>query len=442
MNIINDPYSSRTAGVGQGITTALQGLLEGVAHGKAKELHQRNISRALQPYGFSQEQAQDFSFLPPEIQKMAFEAQAGGSNADLFGGQQESPAQQLLQQQPQNKFAQAREDGPQSQLSQALAYLKQQNPNLELTPQAGGENFLQNLQRQAPQQQSFMRALENPKETNLLDSLLKNAPQETPEQNTAVARQPNLGTAPIAPTRPTVDQLLNAANKTIGKRREHFLKLAQIESNREEKIKAHREKETDISRREQHRVDKETEPYYKKLTTEAKGAKEANRRLGRMEELVDKGNLPHPLLNSFIKTIGHGVWGIGFDLDVLAGADAAEFKQLSNEFIEGAKAIFGNRITDNDLKAFMATIPDLSQSDAGKKRIIHNMRQANEAKFIKKQAADQIIRENGGKRPADIEMLVDKRTEKQLDDLAERFIQGYKPTKENKGTFAHNDYLS
>jgi len=64
MNIINDPYSSRTAGVGQGITTALQGLLEGVAHGKAKELHQRNISRALQPYGFSPEQAQAFSFLP------------------------------------------------------------------------------------------------------------------------------------------------------------------------------------------------------------------------------------------------------------------------------------------------------------------------------------------------------------------------------------------
>src|SRR5690606_29811545 len=56
-----------------------------------------------------------------------------------------------------------------------------------------------------------------------------------------------------------------------------------------------------------------------------------------------------------------------------------EFVKLSNSFLRGAKTMFGSRITDADLRAFMKMVPTLSQTDSGKKAIIRNMKIFNKA---------------------------------------------------------------
>ena len=181
---------------------------------------------------------------------------------------------------------------------------------------------------------------------------------------------------------------------------------------------------------EQREIDKETLPYYRDVLKEYKGAKENERRLMRMENLVRKGDLDSPAFSSLMDTISKGIFGFGINLDALRSPDSQEFKKLSTEFLKNAKNLFGNRVTDNEIKLFMQMVPTLNQSDKGKLRVINNMRAYNQAEMLKKQAMDEIIKENGGRRPRNIEMLVEERIGPQLDALAERFQKGFNISEE------------
>lgn len=191
---------------------------------------------------------------------------------------------------------------------------------------------------------------------------------------------------------------------------------------------------------EQVAIDKEYQPMVKEIRDKYKGALEDNRSLDRMERLIETKNLSRPRFASLIGALKHGIGGyIGLDLTSMLTPESQEFEKLSQGFLKGAKNIFGSRITDNDLNAFMKTIPNLSQSREGKRRIIYNMRLFNEATIAKKKAADEILNENNGHVPRNFEGLIESRAKDQLDNIAERFNAGYqKPKKEHhklKDTF-------
>jgi len=175
---------------------------------------------------------------------------------------------------------------------------------------------------------------------------------------------------------------------------------------------------------EQRDIDKETKPFFDKITKESREAKKNDMRLNRMEELVRKGNLTGPLLSSVLETASKGIFGLGIDLTGLINADSQEFNKLSKDFLKGAKEIFGSRITDFDAKAFLSTVPSLLQSDEGKMRVINNLRLFNDASAVERQALEQIIEENNGRRPRNLESLVEKRSKEILDNLADQFKKG------------------
>ena len=200
---------------------------------------------------------------------------------------------------------------------------------------------------------------------------------------------------------------------------------------KESSLKAEREKrrETFETRKErvaeQREIDKETLPYFKETLKSYKGAKETERRIGRMENLVREGKLDSPIFSSTMDTISKGIFGFGINLDALRSPDSQEFKKLSIEFLKNAKNLFGPRVTQSEISMFMQMVPTLQQSDKGKLRVINNMKAYNEAEKVKKLALDQIILENNGRRPRNLEMLVNDRTEKQLDELSQQFKRGY-----------------
>jgi len=204
---------------------------------------------------------------------------------------------------------------------------------------------------------------------------------------------------------------------------------------------------------------KETKKYIDSLKDKEKAAHESDLRLGRMEKLIEKGNLPNANLWSFLTKIeeagplatggvgailgsvipglgtavGAGVGGlVGTLSSPLAGAakswiksgspDVEEFEKLSTDFVKNAKQYFGPRITDADLRIFMQTIPTLMQTDAGKKKVIDNLRSLNELAAIEAKAARSIVRENGGIPPIDIEQQVKDKISKKIDKLAKEFI--------------------
>lgn len=182
-----------------------------------------------------------------------------------------------------------------------------------------------------------------------------------------------------------------------------------------------------VSKEEEREARKETLPVYKEVVRKYKDARENDQRLGRMKELVKKGKLGSPTFNNALETLSHGVFGIGINLKNLMSADAQEFDKLSTEFLKGAKELFGARVTDNEIKMFMKMVPTLGQSDAGKMRVIANMNIGNKANKIRYNAMRDIIKENKGKRPFDLEDLIEERAGKQLDALAEEFKSNIRP---------------
>ncbi len=193
------------------------------------------------------------------------------------------------------------------------------------------------------------------------------------------------------------------------------------------------EKQAGIKERES--VIKETKQYVDSLRDKEKAVKEANLRLKRMEVLINKGNLPNSAIWSALSKLEHApfVSGLTGPLAELAKggvkwfsgnpSDVEEFEKLSSEFVKNAKQYFGPRVTEKEIQLFMQTVPTLMQTDAGKKKLIQNIRSLNELSEIEAKAARSIIKANGGIPPRNIEQLVHDKIEKKLDRVAKKFIE-------------------
>lgn len=226
----------------------------------------------------------------------------------------------------------------------------------------------------------------------------------------------------------------------------------------QKKQEAQKESRADIQA-----AQKETMPYYQSILDEAKVAKKADMRLNKMENLIEKGDLPvstfynifkkleedvHPtygagagaaaggLIGSIVPGVGTAA---GAAIGGAAGAlisplatiartiqrktspDTEEFEKLQADFVRDAKSVFGSRITDADLRQFMQMIPTLSNTDSGKKAIIKNMKSFNKAAELKSDAMREIIKENNGRRPLDLQFQVEERIKPELDKIAEDF---------------------
>jgi hypothetical protein len=185
--------------------------------------------------------------------------------------------------------------------------------------------------------------------------------------------------------------------------------------NKEAKKRAHEE---------QKMINKEVYPVIKDIQHKAKGAKENDLRLKRMEKLIETGKLNAPAFASALKTLKHGIFGIGIDLTSLLSQESEEFEKLSNDFIKNAKDVFGSRITDQDLKSFLATVPNLSQSDSGKRAVIHNLQLLNKGAELREQAARKLLQKYNNKPPLDFESRVEDLIKPELDKISEKFEKG------------------
>ncbi len=197
----------------------------------------------------------------------------------------------------------------------------------------------------------------------------------------------------------------------------------QLEAKERDLRKESRE-ERKLEQMSQKEIDKETLPTYHEINKTAKAGKDSNIRLGRMEQLINKGNLSNTAFYNGIKALGK-LPGIGGYIESIAESflspDTQEFEKLSTDFIKDAKQFFGNRITQQEVMMFLKTVPNLSQTNAGKKRVIRNMRIFNEAAQVRKDIMDKLIQQNGGKRPANLEALIEQEASPQLDTLASEF---------------------
>lgn len=136
--------------------------------------------------------------------------------------------------------------------------------------------------------------------------------------------------------------------------------------------------------------------------------------LNRMEELDKEGNLDAPSYVEFLKRSG-------FDVPALMEEGSEEFNKIAANFIGGAKDALGGRVTNFELEQFLKTIPSLSQSPEGRKRVIANLRRIKRIEVEQKNVLKDIIKENKGVPPLDLLEQVDDRIAKKADKISEQF---------------------
>lgn len=344
---------------------------------------------------------------------------------------------------------------PQQQLEYALAYHQGQQEEPQM--QKFGLEALGGMgQRQRPQQgeqnqlQDILGVLGGAQQAKGLEQFL------SPEQKRSLRMQQSFGTPqqeieaeelPLAPAQqpPAQPGLAKAPAKGKETQVADFFKAVsksrgQLKASDLNKMGATERKE---AIREQEQANKETKKYYDDILSNDKAAHNNLLRLKKMEKLIDKGSLPYaafynlwetavpaaskslgkiPLVGGIAEAIGDAIQWTGKAVQRnITARDTEEYEKLTADFVRDAKAIFGARITDADLNAFMKTIPSLSLTDNGKKQIIKNMRLFNDAVEAEAKVMREIIKENNGKRPFNLREQVNERTKDILDGLAEEF---------------------
>ncbi len=396
IHFYNDPNQKpRNKSWGEAFGEGLQSLVQ---H-KSNQMQQRQQQQLAQQQqqqkaafwqqsGLSPEFAQALSAQPEAIQKSFLDRLEG---LQIPNGQQP----QMQQQRPQGQqHVYANQQGRENQFTEPA---KQQAEEKALkTLQYGQEaQQLGQMPQQRNQQQRQVPVI--------APQLPSEAPQVTP-----------------GPQAPEVQGGLRLGANPVERR--HQEQMAHAEKLAEKKAEL-REKH-DLTKFEREKQDKQQEKSKEYLTTinkEAKGLKENNMRLDKMEKLIDSGNLSNTAFSAGLDTLAHGLWGVGLNLKSLQTPETQEFEKLSKDMLNGLKDTFGSRILESEVQNFLQTIPSLSQSNEGKKAVIDNMKMLAEGKLLRQQAARNIVKDNGNVVPSDLELKVEEIIEPELDALADRF---------------------
>lgn len=136
-----------------------------------------------------------------------------------------------------------------------------------------------------------------------------------------------------------------------------------------------------------------------------------------LERLDDEGKL----VDTDVYTV---LDKMGLNIPALMSPETQEYKEIVSNFLRNAKAMFGAKITDNEIKMFMHTLPDLANTPEGRKRIIRNLKIYSQAFIVKRDVMDQIIKENNGVPPRDLRKQVHERAKPTLDDLGMKLKMG------------------
>jgi len=183
-------------------------------------------------------------------------------------------------------------------------------------------------------------------------------------------------------------------NPYVENRRESSKKVYEPES---EKLEAKRQAE-----------------YADRVVKEYNAAFTENMRLDKQEELSKSGELSTPLM---VKTLD----SMGLPLSILGNPLTEEYAKVEADYVRDVSQVFPGQIRNFEIVSYMKTIPSLLNSDEGKRAIIRNRRILNQGKIIEYNAYKDILKENKGKKPPNMDVLIEERIGSQKAALAEEF---------------------
>lgn len=301
------------------------------------------------------------------------------------------------------------------QAIQLFESLGQREGGMEALQGLGGQQQMMQQQSQMPQQPQY-REIPTQESVNQMANLLRQPrglveeqlKQIRPEMVQQLVEQENKRAAPGTSFPLSVAQTLAKPTK---KEMREIQKL-----DLEERKFASEE----ASREEKHGLEKykTQQPFMDKVYNEAQKASETLMTTERMKELEDEG-LMGSAWNEFLS-------GFGLGIPALMGAPSEEFLKLRQGFLNGAREAFGGRVSNFELEQFLKTVPDLSNSPEGRKRIIANIDRVNRLKQKEAEIMDDIIEKNKGTPPLNLRSQVEKRIQKERKEAYKQFKEDLK----------------
>lgn len=150
------------------------------------------------------------------------------------------------------------------------------------------------------------------------------------------------------------------------------------------------------------------------IVQKARAAKQDLRDLDRLEELQNTGKLDTPGYTEFLSKAG-------MDIQALKNPESEEFQKIQANFLRNAKQYFGGRISNYEVESFLKTIPSLSNSNEGRKRVIANLKNISRGAIQYNEAMKEVLAENKGIPPFDLEERIDDKIDKRMDKISDLF---------------------
>lgn len=416
-----------------------------------QKTQRKKQAKGFEALGVTKEQAKEIVNLPPKLQEIALNKLMDQQQAISAGASKHERARRytqalMEQEQPKGKASgilaglQPGEDieDPllQQEMQQAVETAGVQ-PRIDFQQamqdpsfQAPGESLLQGLQAGegiSPQQ---VQAIQQAQTLGLLQPEVEQEPKDETTQLVEDFEAPNFAANLVNsyfgddPLKEGERQMAPRIKEEKGVA-EYAKGLEGLPAEDQMKIIDKRMKASHDFKKERMADHKDSDKFYKDAMLKYRSAKDDATRLDRMANLVKEGKLDPAERSSFLDMLDN----MYLNLDVLRSPESQEFNKLSKEFIKGAKAIFGSRITDTDLKVFMKMIPTLSQTEDGKMRVINNLKAMTRGGILRKEVMDGIMVKNNGYRPIGFESQVESIVEPELDRLSKAFAKGYEEYK-------------
>jgi len=180
-----------------------------------------------------------------------------------------------------------------------------------------------------------------------------------------------------------------------------------------ERIKIN-QKERQLAQAEKTAALNETRKLREEIYQKAQAARQNLHDLDEMESLQETGKLDTPGYVEFLNRSG-------LDIPSLMNPESQEFQKIAYNFMRDAKSVFGSRISNMEIENFLKTIPSLSQSNSGRSRVIANLKYISRAHLAYNDAMKEVIKENKGVPPDDLNTQIDDKIDKKLEAISKKF---------------------
>lgn len=334
----------------------------------------------------------------------------GTGLSSLIGDLAQSKAKELHQKRNESRFISAGYSPEQASVLSMLEGSPLAKLLMGATPQGS-----QGQQQYQPQQMNTQEFQQPQRQENVLEQLQQVL--SSPYEASQLINQTALGQPGAQKDqRPPVEQQLQKLPQRSTAQAKKPLFIDKAQELAERKVAA-AERKADALERKQ--AFKETKEERKEIISKARQAREELRDLDRLEELEKEGKLNEAGYEEALR-------GAGLDIPALKSPESEEFQKISANFIRNAKNIFGARISNFEVEQFLKTIPTLSQSPEGRKRVISNMKRIARTNLAYNDAYKDIINKNKGIPPIDLLEQIDDKIEPLLDKVSKQFKEDLK----------------